>query len=279
MPAIVTNDIRFNGSDNFIASVKNVDQMIYLFIGKVNPWPDESVPTPEKNHSRFLEDSYNISYMSRVYYSNLSRIMRHVAWNSGDSYDMYDDKQDMSGANTAVVSNNNIYKCLDNNNVSPSTVNPATAPAAGTDYSTNTSGVISTSDGYIWKYMYTIPDGTDTGSLNWFPLIETSVANWIGMDTVSSSEECPSQWNVRKNSVSGGVHAFRYTFPSNINPQTILPENSVVQLTTEEDVDGEGFEGKVEWYTDTDSNPKIRVICSKTRFNCLSVCDNPCSNS
>lgn len=46
-----------------------------------------------------------------------------------------------------VTSDRNVYKCLDNNNNAPSTVRP---------FST-THGPIRTEDGYVWKYMYTIP--------------------------------------------------------------------------------------------------------------------------
>ena len=253
MPAIVTNDIRFNGSDNFISSVKNSNQMLYVFVGKNLPWDDDA-STPEKNRSRFLEDSYDIEYMTRVYYSNLSRLMRYVEWSDIPdengaliTYDMYDDKQDISGANFITVSDNNVYKCLDNNNASESSKNPAGIREDGKDYSSDTSGVITTDDGYVWKYMYTIPDGGSVGTLNWRDPIETAVANWAPMDNVNTSEECPSQWDVRKNVVSGGIHAFRYS--SNI-PNDLLPINGIVTVTSSS---GTGFIGKI------DQNK--RIIC------------------
>lgn len=46
-----------------------------------------------------------------------------------------------------LAANNNVYKCLYNNNNSPSTVQP----------SSFSSERFETTDGYIWKYMYTIP--------------------------------------------------------------------------------------------------------------------------
>lgn len=47
-----------------------------------------------------------------------------------------------------ITNERNVYKCLFNNNGAPSTVKP---------YST-THQTIQTSDGYVWKYMYTIPN-------------------------------------------------------------------------------------------------------------------------
>tara|TARA_Y100000034_G_scaffold126419_1_gene177622 strand:- start:295 stop:1527 length:1233 start_codon:yes stop_codon:yes gene_type:complete len=248
MTAIVTNDIRFNGSDNFISSIKNVNQMLYLFIGKDSIWTEDT-PVPDKNYSRFLEDSYDIEYMSRVYYSNLSRIMKYVIWQPSTSYDKYDDKQDMSGANFFVVSSGHVYKCLDNNNVGLTGAWPLCDPARHA-YATTTNGVITTSDHYVWKYMYTIPDGTNS-TLNWFPLIETSIANWIEMDSVDTLEECPSQWDVRKNVVPGGIHSFRYA--SNY-PTGLLPVDATVTVTVPgSPTVGTGFVGKV------DANN--RIIC------------------
>lgn len=46
-----------------------------------------------------------------------------------------------------ITSESHVYKCLYNNNGNPSTVKP---------FSTS-SDIIKTSDGYIWKYMYTVP--------------------------------------------------------------------------------------------------------------------------
>ena len=46
-----------------------------------------------------------------------------------------------------MTENYNVYKCLDNNNNAPSTIRPYS--------STNES--VRTTDGYLWKYMYTIP--------------------------------------------------------------------------------------------------------------------------
>jgi hypothetical protein len=47
-----------------------------------------------------------------------------------------------------ITNDRNVYKCLDNNGGAPSTVKP---------YST-THETVSTSDGYIWKFMYTVPN-------------------------------------------------------------------------------------------------------------------------
>lgn len=46
-----------------------------------------------------------------------------------------------------LTANNNVYKCLDNNNSGLSTIQPSSFSIQP----------FSTSDGYVWKYMYTVP--------------------------------------------------------------------------------------------------------------------------
>ena len=60
----------------------------------------------------------------------------------------YSGSNKLEESNFYVMTNDfNVYKCLDNNNNSRSTVKPT-----GTSVSS-----ITTSDGYVWKYMYTVP--------------------------------------------------------------------------------------------------------------------------
>ena len=228
MPAIVTTNIRFLHADNFISSVKNVDQMLYMFIGKEgydSEWVSGS-PTPTNTYSRFLEDSADIDYMTRVYYSNLSRVMKHTEWVGDVPYAMYNDSSSIIGTNFFVVDNKNVYKCLDNNGGADSTERPT---------SVDTSGVESMSDKYVWKYMYTIPS-------EWGDQIVTGggSADWIKIDNVSTREENTTQWDVRRNAKPGAIHAFRNIVDP--LPAGFLLEGKAVTIVG--DGDGE-FVGKV----------------------------------
>lgn len=79
-------------------------------------------------------------------------------WVSGTKYDSFDDNTDISTLNMYVTvldgvineGSYKVFKCLRNNNGAASTVQPST-----TDLESNYE--VTTSDGYVWKYMFTVP--------------------------------------------------------------------------------------------------------------------------
>ena len=77
-------------------------------------------------------------------------------WASGTVYDDFDDTQDASLLNMIVTVVNDegnyyVFKCLDNNNSGPST----SAPSLN-EIDTSTYELIISSDGYVWKYMFSV---------------------------------------------------------------------------------------------------------------------------
>jgi len=148
----------------------------YHWFGKENSWqdflspfipanPTEDAPgAPSDNFRYDLHVRRDILTAKLVKPSDVSYVVRRIDWISGTVYDDYDDAYDTttgfgfgpaySGATRLEDSNfyvlttqYNVYKCIWNNHNSPSTVQPT-----GT-----TPDVFETSDGYKWKFMYTIP--------------------------------------------------------------------------------------------------------------------------
>ena len=142
----------------------------FHFLGKENSWSDflspfipsngVDIPGPPQNNFRYeLHVRRDILATKLINPSDISFIAPRYDWNSGEVYDMYDDaispeEPSYSGATLLenskfyVMTNEyNIYKCLSNNYNAPSTVMPSGA----------SSSVVTTSDGYKWKFMYTIP--------------------------------------------------------------------------------------------------------------------------
>lgn len=77
-------------------------------------------------------------------------------WAAGTVYDDFDDTQDASLLNMIVTVVNDegnyyVFKCLDNNNGGPST----SAPSLN-EIDTSTYELIISSDGYVWKYMFSV---------------------------------------------------------------------------------------------------------------------------
>lgn len=142
-------DELFSGRGNF-----------YYFIGKVVDWSTPSTP-PTPDESRNIEhDTRNrIINLKKIITSDVSLIIPRRNWSSGTVYDQFDldisaSNPATSGATTLKTSNFyvlsssfQVYKVISNNNGAASTVEP----------SGNDLGIITTGDGYKWKFMYTIP--------------------------------------------------------------------------------------------------------------------------
>jgi len=144
----IFNDI-FSGRGNY-----------YYFVGKILPWSNPSVPdAPQDTQSYEYETRNKILLVKKVQITDVSFVIPRVDWISGVVYDRFDGEYSVtnpafSGATNirsarfyVLSSSFNVYKCLDNNNGAISTVEPS-----GTDLTT-----INTADGYVWKYLYTIP--------------------------------------------------------------------------------------------------------------------------
>jgi hypothetical protein len=149
----------------------------YFFIGKVNPWDDETNP-PQPTQSEFdIKTAYkNMVAAKLLTSSNMSPVVKRVDWATGTVYDQYDDTQDMfvrdfngNLEKTFYVRNHfdQVFKCLFNNNGGTSTVEPLLQ--AGT---TEPNQTIYTSDGYKWIYITTINKGLKKNFFDndWMPI-------------------------------------------------------------------------------------------------------------
>lgn len=123
----------------------------YYFIGKIDPWNADDVPPDTYPSFSFAEDlgiRENLMFLKKVGASDVSLVCPSIEWKFGTVYDMWDHTQTMAGKEFYVVTDDFlVYKCLDNNNGVPSAVKPV-----GTSMYP-----LRTTDGYLWKYMYTIP--------------------------------------------------------------------------------------------------------------------------
>ena len=159
------------------AEYVDVPNSLYAFIGRVTPWPDPfNPPVPEQSQIAIKETFKNIIAVKKIISSDISPVIPRRNWATGTVYDYYDDRVNMFtvDANNLVSKNfyiKNIYDqvfiCLWNNLSAPSTVEPQLSP--GTFDSTF---LVQTSDGYKWKFLYSIDAGIKQKFLdeNWMPV-------------------------------------------------------------------------------------------------------------
>ena len=171
MPAIITNQARLLSADYFVNQIALVPT--YLYIGGVTTaWDDENDPPAIKDSTKDQIMAFDEFYAGkRIQRSNIVPVTRRINWTIDTVFDEYNDVADLinelndetlSFYNFYVLTSEfNIYKCISNNNRTPSTIMPS-----GTSINS-----FQTPDGYIWKYMYSLNSEDVFGFLtaNWMP--------------------------------------------------------------------------------------------------------------
>ena len=129
----------------------------YYFLGGVEPWngiggsnADDKSPTNEIAQTLDVDRAFRseIAFVKQISANDVSLAVRKIEWESGKVFDEWDHTQPMTGKDFYVITSDyNVYKCLDNGNGAPSTVQPTG----------NRIYPFDTADGYKWKYMYNVP--------------------------------------------------------------------------------------------------------------------------
>ena len=219
MPAIITNKFRLNNAEQFHESFSEpANNIYYLGIGRPQAWgtstradgrtdyegTDSNPTTPGDTVINEFYTFDELIAAKRITGSDISFVIPRRNWTSGTVYDIY--RHDYgeyttgststritstSGATTlldstfyVLSSDRNVYKCLNNNN-------GATVSDEPTGVSTTP---ITTTDGYIWKYMYTLSAAQQSNFLSTDFMAIATNAN-AGTD----------QLNVIANAVDGAI--------------------------------------------------------------------------
>jgi hypothetical protein len=217
MSAIITSKFRLDTTEKFVGSLTS--NTFYMALGKSNAWVDETAPdNPYENDYTINTLWENMFAMKKIDPIDIIYSSPRTLWTSGVVYAEYDDRDsNIEGKNYFVVSdNNNVYMCLKSAGVS--TTNPDIAGVT-------TAGVIdhSPTDGYIWKYMFTIP--VDTGSkfltASFLPVQYLTSQPPPGADTALLN-----QWSVQDNSIDGAIYNIKIT--NSGTSYTSAPDVSIV---------------------------------------------------
>src|SRR5210317_807063 len=190
MAAIVTNKFRIHNAEQFSESFSEATPNVYYMgIGRpqafgtltrgdsrtTNEGTDASPLTPVDS----VQDEFyyfdDLLAAKRVTSSDVSYVIPRRNWTTGTVYDYYrhdygnritgttTTQTSDSGASTlwdstfyVLNSNFNVYKCLDNNSGAASTIEPT---------GTSTS-ILTTGDGYKWKYMYSLTSAQQVNFLS-----------------------------------------------------------------------------------------------------------------
>ncbi len=177
MSAIVTNKFRQSNAKNFYDSFGS--DKYYLFVGRSEAWAnDNSPPIPNDSIVSETEQYRDMIAAKHVSTADVSYVLPRRNWTANTIYDMYHHNVSATSPSTSGATNlwdstlyvmnqtYQVYVCISNNYGVISTAEPT-----GTSNS-----IITTGDGYKWKYLYTIStsDVQKYLSLDFMPVLQDS---------------------------------------------------------------------------------------------------------
>lgn len=207
MTAILTNNFRLKQAELFLEAFETaVDKNIYLGIGRPNAWPDELNPTPPIDNITTIADCYaTLMSLKKLSTSDVINVIPRFDWKTGTRFIGYTNTDEnlflhptqaeldaaelggyIAGSFYCMTDEYHVYKCL----------------KAGTGNSTTKPSLtiltpFETPDGYIWKYMFTIPTALVDKYLT---------AGWIPVRFLEA-DDGSSQWDVQQNAVAGSIES------------------------------------------------------------------------
>jgi len=152
MAAIVTSNFRVLNANNFKEDVAN--NVVYVSIGKSDAWSlttsdttDTTPFTPYDHLDALGEARANLMGLKKIASSDLSHVIPRYTWTSGNSYVAWDsdDASIFDKAFYIVTSEFKVYKCI-----------KAGGGASSIQPTQTLTDPQAESDGYTWKYLYTI---------------------------------------------------------------------------------------------------------------------------
>jgi len=192
-------DLRINNAEQLKESVSEPapNTKLYLTYGKTGTWANDSNPPVSNTSYSTLYEVWR--YMvggKKITGADIHHIIPRNNWTANTVYTEYDDlNTDLFGINSkmTIVNNEyNVYKCIANNSGANSTIEPT---------SVNRDTIIETSDGYRWKFMYTISDSDK---------LRFVTDSYIPVQTLIA-DEGSIQWQVQEAAIDGAINYIKVT--------------------------------------------------------------------
>jgi hypothetical protein len=202
-PPTHTTGIASDGTVSWVFYNKSLYNNVYMAIGQPDAWTDDTnPPTPIDSVGYAFESKDNITAMKKLSPETISLAVPRVNWENDTLYTAYDhdDTEEIIPNGYVLVEANNqfnVYKCLNNSVWRDSSVGVQPTNSTVKPSGTPTSGVIETSDGYVWKFMYSIQLDSALKFLTNDYIPVKFVSNEPDADTADYT-----QWQIRQNAIS-----------------------------------------------------------------------------
>jgi hypothetical protein len=197
MTQLVTTKHKLHAARQVLESITEpANSTYYVFLGDHMEHESSDIADIVDSPRQTVFDPYrNMIQGKRVSSNDAAIVVRNIPYVANTVYDMYDDDDDeLIDKDFYVIVNASstyhLFKCLDNNLDSPSTVEPDFSHIVGSN-----TFVYQTSDGYRWKYMFTVTSAQKTkfATTDFFPIFANTTveANAIpgSIDIIKILEE------------------------------------------------------------------------------------------
>lgn len=152
----------------------------YIMLGRSTSWGANDAPIAIYDTENTSFDTYSQFLGGKKITGNdVYLVVPRVNWSSNVVWTQYDDASNTQFTGNSMyiyASGGNVYKCLNNANGAPSTIEPAN------NYTTD-NGFTNPGDGYLWKYMYKVPTSSKFLTAAWMPVPTLQTAAYFGYDT------------------------------------------------------------------------------------------------
>jgi hypothetical protein len=194
MAAIITDKLKRQLIDDLYADFQDSATYYFAGLGRAELWNDSDIVDTPTNSTRTV-DLFKRNLQGVKQITDVSYTVPRYNWSSGTIYTAYDDNQAGYPTNAyyVITATNQVYICLQQGK------NALGAAVASTVEPTSTStSPVSTADGYIWKYLYTVTS---------FDASRFLAANFIPVKLIDSADDAIEelQKNVQDAAVSGAI--------------------------------------------------------------------------
>lgn len=175
MVAIITNTFKRQVLDDIYTDVTDSANTYYIGIARSEEWNDSDLaPTPI--NSKREERNFRLGLQAMKSAEDISYVIPRYNWSSGTIYSSFDDANAAYPTNAYYVltDENAVYICLQQGRDAVGNAVTSTIKPTG-----NATNPITTSDGYVWKYLYTI--GALTAS-------KFTSANYIPVEFIEATD-------------------------------------------------------------------------------------------
>lgn len=176
MAATITDNLKKNFMIQTIADINDVTNYYYAAVGKNDTWDSDVNPPSPTNSLRTVRLArYGLQSYKLV--TDASAVVPRSNWSSGAVYSGWDDAGVGHPTNNfyVITDANQVYICLQGGRNAQGQSVPSTVQPTGTS-----ANPFYTSDGYLWRYLYTI------GALSASKFL---AANFMPVQRIDSSDD------------------------------------------------------------------------------------------